>query len=496
VDFGSGVLLKSIHQGRDIFMAIHSSSLTRRELLLAAVGCAAAVSTSRSAPRHFEQMPPASFPKDFGWGAVSAAYQVEGAWKEGGKGESIWDRFSHTPGRIKNGDTGDIACDYYHRYKEDIQSLRALGLNSYRFSISWPRIQPHGSGKANEKGMDFYKRVVDTLLEAKICPIGTLYNWDLPQALEDAGGWPERATAQRFADYVEVITRELGDRLRHYIIFNEPWVFTALGYLLGTHAPGRTDLDSFLFALHTVSLAQGMAFRVIKALQSKAVVGSAFGMSAMHPMTDSAADRRAAERAHLSFNTWFLEAAMKGRYPDALIGAAPENLGIRSGDMEKTRAPFDFLWLNTYTRSKVSANAAAVPDLPSGQPSQTDEDLLGLYEIVMRITKDYDRPVIELSQTGRDYGERPDVQGIVKDSRRIGFYRSCLAELAQAIRDGANVRGFHFSNLMDGFEWADGYTKRFGLIYVDYSTQRRTVKKSGRWFASVAKANSLMTNDE
>jgi beta-glucosidase len=487
VDFGSRVLLKSTHQGWDIFMAIHSSLLSRRELLRAAVGCAAVAAAGRSAPRPLEEKAPISFPRGFVWGAVNAAYQVEGAWNADGKGESIWDRFSHTAGKTKNGDTGDVACDHYHRYKEDIQSLSNLGLGSYRFSISWPRIQPDGSGKANEKGMDFYKRFVDALLNVQIRPMVTLYNWDLPQALEDAGGWPKRDTAERFADYVEIIARELGDRLRHYVIFNEPWVFTALGYLLGTHAPGRTNLDSFLFATHTVGLAQGMAFRAIKALHSNALVGSAFGMSSMHPITDSDADQRAAERAHLSFNTWFLEGAMKGRYPDALVGVAPENMGVRSGDMEKVRAPLDFLWINNYARSKVSASAATIPEPSSPQASQTEGDRLGLYEIVMRITNDYDRPVIELSQTGRDYGEAPDAQGNVKDQRRVNFYRICLSDLGRSIRDGADVRGFHFSNLLDGFEWADGYTKRFGLIYVDYSTQRRTVKESGRWFAGVAK---------
>jgi beta-glucosidase len=480
-----------VYSSQDISMATRSRTITRRDLLGAALNLAAAMAAGKRLPALHAQNPSASFPKDFFWGAVSAAYQVEGAWKEDGKGESIWDRFSHTPGKIKNGDVGDIACDQYHRYAEAVEGLRELGLNSYRFSMSWPRIQPIGCGKANHKGMDFYKRFVDALLEAKIRPVATLYHWDLPQALEDAGGWPKRDTAQRFADYVEMVTKELGDRLQHYVIFNEPWVFTVLGYLLGKHAPGRTDLDAFLFAMHTVSLAQGMAFRVIKAAHPNAIVGSAFGMSMMHPITDSASDRRAAERAHLSFNAWFLESALKGQYPDALVGVAPENFGFRSGDTEIMRAPLDFLWINNYTRSRVSASAATVPDVSSNRGPSWSADMLGLYEIVMRITKDYNRPVIEISQTGCDYGEVPDGQGIVKDQRRIHFYRSCLAELAQSIRDGADVRGFHFSNLTDGFEWAEGYTKRFGLFYVDYGTQRRTVKESGRWYAGIAKANAL-----
>jgi beta-glucosidase len=472
-------------------MTRNALSLTRRDLLGAIFGFAVTAATGKSAPLSSAQNLPVAFPKDFLWGAVSASYQVEGAWKEDGKGESIWDHFSHTPGKIKNGDVGDVACDYYHRYSEDLQSLRDLGLNSYRFSIAWPRVQPSGSGKANSRGLEFYKRLLDILLEAGIRPVATLYHWDLPQALEDAGGWPKRDTAQRFADYAEIVTKELGDRLQYYIIFNEPWVFTARGYLLGTHAPGRTDLDAFLFASHTVSLAQGMAFRAIKASRPKAIAGSTFGMSAMHPATDSVSDRQAAERAHLSYNTWFLEAALKGCYPDALVGVAPENFGVRSGDMEKVRAPLNFIWIHNYTPSKVSASPAAVPAISYNKGSTSNADLLGLYEIVMRITKDYGRPIIEVTQNGCDYGEVFDENGIVNDRRRIDFYRSCLDELARSIRNSADVRGFHFSNLTDGFEWADGYTKRFGLVYVDYVTQQRITKQSGRWYAAIAKANAL-----
>jgi len=474
-------------------MADRSSVITRRDFLGASIRLAAVasqLSTSSSSVFGQEQSSFAA-PKGFWWGTSAASYQVEGAWKEDGKGESIWDRFAHTPGKIQNGDTGDIASDFYRRYKEDVRLMRGLGLNSHRFSISWPRIQPRGSGKANDRGIDFYKRLIDTLLEAGIRPLPTLYHWDLPQALEEEGGWPKRDTAKRFADYTDIVTRELGDRLQYYLIFNEPWVFTTLGYLLGTHAPGRADLYAFLYATHTVSLAQGMAFRAIKAVQPKALVGSTFSMSAVHSASASVADRRAVERTHLSFNVWFLEAALKGNYPEALVGVAPENLGVKPGDMDVVRAPLDFIMINSYPRTKVSAISASTPENPHIKAPQATENTICLYEIVARITKDYNRPVIEITEKGHDFGEVPDARGVINDQQRIDYCRRSLSDLARSIRDGADVRGYHISSLTDTFEWADGHTKRFGLAYVDFATQKRILKESGRWYAGIAKSNLL-----
>lgn len=486
-------------------------SITRRDLLYTALGLAATTASGALPFALFAQNSPlVSFPKGFDWGLATSSYQIEGAWKEDGKGESICDRFSHTPGKIKNGDTGDIACDHYHRYKEDVQIMRDLGVSSYRFSISWPRIQPTGSGKANAKGLDFYKRLIDALLEARIRPFANLYHFDLPQALEDAGGWPNRDTAQRFADYADIVVWALGDRVHSFMIFNEPWIFTALGYLFGTLAPGRTNLDAYLLSTHTVNLAQGLAFRAIKAVSPRATVGTGFFMAAMHPLTDSAADEQAAERAHSWYNIWFLDPALKGKYPDAFIGVAPNKLGIRPGDMEKVRAPLDFIGINNYSRLMVSAKTgeSGPMDPPSkilpasiqvgnvGPKTDSGWEVSprGLYDIVMRITKDYNRPVIKITENGCAYGDAPDARGVIKDQRRIDFHHGYLTELAHAIRDGADVRGYYAWSLMDNFEWADGYTKRFGLVYVDYPTQKRTVKESGRWFAGVAKANALPTD--
>jgi len=490
-------------------MTVRRSSFTRREFLGTSLGFAAAAAATGSFPLSLQaQNSPLAFPKGFWWGTATASYQVEGAWREDGKGESIWDRFSHTPGKVKNSDNGDVACDHYHRYQEDIQIMRDLGMKSYRFSLSWPRIQPAGIGKANDKGLDFYKRIIDSVLEAKIRPFVTLFHWDLPQALEDKGGWPNRDTAQRFADYSDIVARAIGDRVHSFMIFNEPWVFTSLGYLDWIHAPGRTDLDAYLLSTHTVNLAQGMAFRAVKAAHPKAKVGTALSMSSMHPATDSAADKQVAERAHLWNNIWFLDPPLKGKYPDAFIGVTPEMLGVQPGDMEKVRAPLDFIGINNYFRMTVTATKGATAllnpinkilpaklDIGGNLPHKTDMGWeiypRGLYEIVMRITKDYNRPVIEITENGCSYKDAPDQRGIDNDQRRIDYYRSYLTELAYAIRDGADVRGYHAWSLLDNFEWAEGYSQRFGLVYVDYKTQKRTIKESARWYAKLAKENML-----
>ncbi len=486
------------------------SPLTRREFLSSTVSVAAASALGAALPLPLPAKNPAgpiTFPKNFFWGAATAAYQIEGAWNEDGKGESIWDRFSHTPHKIKNGDTADVACDHYHRYREDVQIMRGLQIRSYRFSIAWTRIQGSGSGRPNPKGLDFYSRLVDTLLEAKIRPSATLYHWDLPQALEDAGGWPNRDTAQRFADYADIVMTALGDRVQTWMIFNEPWAFTTLGYLLGNHAPGRTDVDAYLRATHVVNLAQGMAFRVMKGVRPKATVGTAFSLSPMHPASASPADHQAAERAHRWQNVWFLEPALQGSYPEAFVGVTPEMLGVQAGDMDKVRAPLDFIGVNNYYRCIVSAIrpkaislnpiAKIYPvDVKVGGNTGPKTDMgwevypHGLYEIVMRLTKDYLRP-IEVTENGCAFADAPGKDGVDHDTRRIAFYHGYLSELAQAIKEGADVRGFHAWSLLDNFEWAEGFSKRFGLTYVDFQTQKRTIKESGQWYAKVAQANAL-----
>ena len=444
------------------------------------------------------------FPSDFVWGASTAAYQIEGGWREDDKGESIWDRFSHTPGRVKNGDTGDHACDSFHRFKEDIALLKAMNLSSYRFSIAWPRIQPQGRGRANLKGLDYYSRLTDALLAEGIRPFPTLYHWDLPQALEDAGGWPHRDTAGRFSDYAEIMISTLGDRIQDWVIFNEPAVFTSHGYYLGTHAPGRTGLDDLLRACHTVNLAQGLAFAAMKATRSDCFIGTAHSMSPCEPAGDHEADEEAAERWHGLSNLLYLETALNGRYPDIFPEGLPlEAMDVRDGDMERVRAPMDFVGLNLYSRTRVRAEpggplgigALPVPAEGSGSGPSTD---IGwevwpdsLYDMLMRITEDYDRPIIEIMENGCAYGDGPDETGTVRDSRRIHFYQGYLEAVARAISEGADIRSYHAWSLLDNFEWAEGYTQRFGLTWVDFQTGDRTLKESGRWYGRVAAENGF-----
>jgi len=488
------------------------NGVNRREFLAGAARTAVAASFTLVQPhadlllaaeKFFPGAVSHTFPKEFFWGIATAAYQIEGAWNEDGKGESIWDRFSHTVGRVKGAETGDIACDSYHRYKEDIDIAKKMNLKSYRFSVSWPRIQAIGSGKPNPKGVDYYKRLTDTLLEAKIRPLVTLYHWDLPQALEDAGGWPNRDLAARFSEYAEIMGRALGDRISNWCIFNEPWVFTALGYSSGVHAPGRTNFTDFMKASHVVNIAQGQAFRALKAINSKFTVGTAFSVAHCQPATSSDADRQAADRAHALGNVWFLHPALKGEYPAAFVGANPlERMGVRPGDMKLIRAPLDFLGINYYRRQLVSAitpgegeSSTGVHNFDAHEGPLTDfawevwPD--GFYELLMRLTREYNKPVMEVTENGCSYLDSPDERDRVPDERRITFLRGYLGAMARAMKEGADIRGYHCWSLLDNFEWAEGYTQRFGLTYVDFRTQKRTIKDSGKWYAKLASTGAL-----
>lgn len=465
----------------------------------------------------------ARFADGFLWGMATASYQVEGAWNEDGKGESIWDRCTHTVGKIKGGGTGDVACDAYHLYPQDIALLKRLNLRSYRFSISWPRIQPTGTGAPNQKGIDHYKRFVDMLLEGGIRPFCTLYHWDLPQALEERGGWPNRDLADYFADYAGIVAKNLGDRIAVWAPFNMPWTFTYLGYGVGVFPPGRAKYTDFLKAAHTVSLAQGKGFRAIKAASSKATVGSAYGMAPAYPKTDSEADRAAAARYHAMNNVYFLEAAIHGTYPKAFVGETPyQAMGFRSGDDQIMKVPLDWIGFHYYTRRIVSDSGmplhpgapasfgTEIEDTAAGRdpytrfsavmPTEgrlTDAGLevwpRGIYDLVMQITREYKHPIIEITESGCSYLDAPfeKENGRVPDARRTQFFRDELAELARAITDGANVRSFHAWSLLDNFEWNDGYSQRYGLTYVDFRDQKRTVKDSGLWLGRVAAANRL-----
>jgi beta-glucosidase len=449
------------------------------------------------------------FPEGFLWGAATAAYQIEGAWRTDGRGESIWDRFAHTPGKIKNGDNGDVACDSYHRYPEDIELLRALNLKSYRYSIAWPRIQPSGRGAGNAKGLDYYKRLTDALLQSGVRPLVTLYHWDLPQPLEDAGGWPVRDTADRFADYVEIVARALGDRIDHWCIFNEPKTFTGVGYWQGRHAPGRTEPLAFVRATHTVNLAQGRAFRILKAAGERMQIGSAFDVAPMFPATPDYADIAAAERWHRFQNLWFIDPPLRGHYPEGVlpVDRQAELLGWRDGDDTVMRAALDFIGLNYYSPWLVSdaPEGNGVPGLntrgqwataPGTNPKTDigwDVYPAGFYDILVRMAYETGGLPIEITENGAACNVGPDGDGLIRDTARQSYLRSHLYELGRAIGDGVPVRAYHCWSLMDNFEWAEGYSQRFGLMYVDFAHGlKRTVKDSGRWFAKVAAANRLV----
>jgi beta-glucosidase len=461
------------------------------------------------------------FPDGFLWGMATASYQVEGAWNHDGKGESIWDRWTHTVGKVRGAGTGDVACDHYHLYPQDIAMFKRLNQKSYRFSISWARIQPSGRGAVNQKGIDHYKRVMDVLLEAGIRPFCTLYHWDLPQGLEDLGGWPNRDLAGYFADYAGILAKELGDRITVWAPFNMPWTFTNLGYGTGVFPPGRANYADFLKAAHTVNLAQGEAFRSIKAASSKATVGSAYGMSPAYPKTDSDADKAATARYHAMNNLFFLETAMNGKYPNAFVGETPyDAMGFRAGDEKIMQVPLDWIGFHYYTRRFVSAAGQAarggggslatetqdtgaggngytqfISEMPT-EGAITDGGLeiwpRGIYDLVMQISHEYNFPVIEITESGCGYLDAPYDRdgGHVPDTRRIDFFRSELAELGRAIKDGARVRAFHAWSALDNFEWNDGYTQRYGLAYVDFRDQKRTVKDSGLWYGRVAAASA------
>ena len=433
-----------------------------------------------------------TFPKDFSWGTATASYQVEGAVKEGGRGESIWDRFSHEEGRILNGETGDVTSDQYHRYKEDVALMKQLNQRGYRFSIAWSRIFPEGKGRVNQAGIDYYNRLIDELLANGIRPFPTLYHWDLPSALQDEGGWANRDIIEHFTTYARTCIDAFGDRVKHWMIFNEPWVFVFMGYLYGTHAPALRDATKALTASHIVNLSHASAARAMRAAGTAEMIGTAFSMGAPYPASDSPEDKAAAERQHGFSNDWFLRPIMKGDYPKAYrdLDATMVRMDIRPGDMEQLREPLDFIGINLYSRSIV---ADAPQDRNVGTrtiPGPGPRTEFGwevwpaaIYQMIMRVTKEYGRPPIFVTENGCSYGDRPGADGRVHDQKRIDFYNGYIGQVGRALAEGADVRGYYAWTLIDNFEWAMGFSQRFGIIDVDLEgDRRRTIKDSGYWY--------------
>jgi beta-glucosidase len=449
-------------------------------------------------------------PRGFELGVATAAYQIEGAVNEGGRGRSIWDTFSHTPGRVKGGDTGDIACDHYHRYAQDVRLMGDLGIDSYRFSVAWPRIQPEGHGAPNPAGLAFYDRLVDALLAQGITPAVTLYHWDLPQALEDRGGWLDRDTAQRFADYEALVHDHLGDRVRRWITLNEPWCSSFLGYASGRHAPGAHKGEGALAAAHHLLLGHGLA---TAALRADAVdggdgeqVGVTLNLQPVTAATSSARDVAAADRALLKANLLFTDPVLAGRYPGLArtTYAALTDFGyLQDGDLATIAAPLDFLGVNYYFPSTVRAAPyvqddparRTADDLGTAEAVTPGEELTamgwpiepaGLTRLLGWLKDTYaDLPPIYITENGRACEDVVSPDGQVDDPDRVRYLSGHLRAVADAIEAGVDVRGYYCWSLMDNFEWAEGYAKRFGLVHVDYATQKRTPKASFEWYRAL-----------
>jgi beta-glucosidase len=423
------------------------------------------------------------FPGDFVWGAATSAYQVEGAVAEDGRGESIWDRFCTKPGAVANGDTGAVACDSYHRYREDVRLARELGLTAYRFSIAWPRVLPAGRGRVNAAGLDYYDRLVDALLAAGLEPYPTLYHWDLPQPLEDQGGWPVRTTAEAFAAYVEVVAGRLGDRVSHWLTQNEPWVSSWLGYGLGSHAPGRRSEADAVAAAHNVLLSHGLALEVLRRDAPGSAVGLAVDLIPMHPLTDAAEDVAAAQAADVARNRWILDPVLRGAYPaEGLERFGAMLPATAADDLRAVAAPIDFLGINYYRRHVVGARAGVV-ELPGREHTAMGWEVGPefLHALLLELRDAYDLPRLHVTENGAAFTDRL-VDGRVDDPRRIAYLGGHLGALARAIADGVPVDGYFVWSLLDNFEWAEGYAQRFGLVHVDFESGERTPKASYAWY--------------
>jgi beta-glucosidase len=450
-----------------------------------------------------------SFPDDFLWGTATAAYQIEGAVAEDGRAASIWDTFSHTSGKTFNGDTGDVACDHYHRWQADVKLMQELGCQAYRFSIAWPRVLPHGTGQPNVQGLDFYDRLVDGLLEANITPFVTLYHWDLPQALQDKGGWANRETVDAFVEYADTVVARLGDRVTHWITHNEPWCVGFLGHYTGEHAPGVRDLRTALQSIHHVLLSHGRAVPVLRSARGGAEVGITLNLSPAYPASDSAEDVAAAERFDGFMNRWFLDPLYGRGYPQDMTALYHEIMPqMDAHDLDIIATPIDFLGVNYYFPTVVRAVSLDVNPLGIEQRSAEEAaaagrettamgwevDPQGLNTLLVGLQHDYMPKAIYITENGAAFDDQV-TNGAVNDQRRIAYLQSHFAATHTAMTNGAPVRGYFVWTLMDNFEWAHGYNKRFGLIYVDYATQTRILKDSARWYQRVIDANAVVEDE-
>lgn len=449
------------------------------------------------------------FPNGFAWGAATSSYQIEGAATEDGRGESIWDRFSKTPGKVEDGTNGDVACDHYHRFRDDIALMKSLGIKHYRFSVAWPRILPTGRGKVNQPGLDFYGRLVDALLEAGIEPFLTLYHWDLPQVLQDEGGWARRPTAEAFVEYSGVVARALGDRVKKWITHNEPWCTSMLGYYEGRHAPGLKDYGAALAASHHVLLSHGLAVPVIRAESRGAEVGITLNLTPSSPASPSAADHDAARHFDGYFNRWFLDPLFGHHYPADMVAdhiaaghLPPEGLTVvQPGDLKAISVKCDFLGINYYNRTVLRSNKVPESEneprnvflAPEKEWTEMGWEVYpdGLREILLRVHLEYRPRKIYVTENGASYSTPPGADGRVRDEKRLHFLRDHFVAARRAMEGGVPLAGYFVWSLLDNFEWDRGYSQRFGIVWVDYKTQQRIPKDSALWYRGVIAENAV-----
>lgn len=436
------------------------------------------------------------FPQNFFWGTATAAYQIEGATREDGRGLSIWDQFAATPGKVHAGDTGDIAINHYHLMADDVALMAKMGLSAYRFSVSWPRILPQGTGQVNSAGLDFYDRLVDTLLAHHITPMITLYHWDLPLALHTQGGWLKRDIAYAFADYAQLVFERLGDRVNHWLTHNEPWCAAFLGYGIGVHAPGIQDKQSAFCAGHNILLSHGLAVQALRTLARPTTqIGIALNLYPVYGIDDTPEIKLAADMLHTFKNRWLADPLFKGCYPERLFRdlqvAGPD---IQDGDMDLISAPIDMLGINYYSRNLVQIKGDPEQDgieavqeinsIPGSKYTAMNWEVYpqGLTDILSWVHNEYHPRSIMITENGSAYEDNWNGDGYVSDPERTVYLREHIRAMGDALEQGVPITGYFAWSLMDNFEWAEGYSKRFGVVYVDYPTQRRIIKESGRWY--------------
>ena len=439
------------------------------------------------------------FPGDFLFGVATAAYQIEGATGEDGRKPSIWDAFSKMPGRVYQGHSGEVACDHYHLWESDLDLIKSLGVDAYRFSIAWPRILPDGRGPVNEKGLDFYDRLIDGMVARGLKVYPTLYHWDLPLTLAGDGGWTARSTAEAFADYAEIVVRRLGDRMDALATINEPWCICHLSHLYGIHAPGEKSVEAFAASVHTLNLAHGLGVQAARSVRSDLPMGIVINAHSVYPASDTAADRDAAERAFQFNNGIFFEPMFQGSYPADVLGAFGDHMDIRDGDLKTIHQPLDWWGLNYYTplRVKADTNVGAVYPMAETVPPTSGPELTdigwevyekGLSDLLKDLDTRYPLPDCYITENGACYNDEPQ-DGVVDDQRRIDYLEKHFGAIADARDAGVPVKGYFLWSLMDNFEWAEGYRMRFGIVHVDYDTQVRTLKNSALWYRDLIEAH-------